>query len=457
MRITVLALGSRGDVQPSAALGRGLKEAGHTVTLAIPPEFEPFAQRNRLGYAPIRVNIRAVMETNNLRRLVNAKANLLSFVRSILTLDLTMFKHVLADSMAASRDADLLVWHAIAPGYDIAAELGIPALMASPVPFSRTRAFSSALLPPLKLGEYLNWQSHRLIEGTLWLVNRVMWNAGHKETPGLPRLPLTSPYERMYRDQSPILYEFSPHVIPRPPDWGEHLHITGYWFLDQHDGWTPPADLLEFLEKGAPPIFAGFGSMTGGDPQAATELVLTALRMAGQRGVLVSGWGGLGKGVSGHEDVYVLDSVPHDWLFPRMSGVVHHGGAGTTGAGLRAGVPSLVLPHWGDQFFWGNRVFELGVGPKPIARTSLNAEKLAAAIAQMATDQDMRRRAAELGEKIRAEDGIGEAAKVIGSWLDTAYKKGEATRAGGFLRWAIWGKRCRQTCKPSFILGREQM
>jgi UDP:flavonoid glycosyltransferase YjiC (YdhE family) len=209
-----------------------------------------------------------------------------------------------------------------------------------------------------------------------------------------------------------VLYGYSPAVIPKPSDWNGQAHVTGYWFLDPVDDWTPPADLGEFLQAGAPPIFIGFGSMSTSNPAATTQLIVQALARTPQRAVLLSGWGGL-HASDLPDTIYLLESAPFAWLFPRMAAVVHHGGAGTTSAGLRAGVPSIVIPFFADQPFWGRRVADLGVGPAPIPFKQLTPDRLARAIESAVTDQAMQQRATELGSTIRAEDGIAQAVRVI--------------------------------------------
>ncbi|OWY59323.1 UDP-glucose--sterol glucosyltransferase, partial [cyanobacterium TDX16] len=146
----------------------------------------------------------------------------------------------------------------------------------------------------------------------------------------------------------PVLYSYSPSVVPPPADYPASVAVTGYWFLDDAQDWQPPADLLAFLDAGAPPVYVGFGSMAGTDAAAKTRLVIAALQQSGQRGVLASGWGGL-QASDLPESVFLLEQAPHDWLFPRMATVVHHGGAGTTAAGLRAGKPSVICPFIADQ------------------------------------------------------------------------------------------------------------
>jgi UDP:flavonoid glycosyltransferase YjiC (YdhE family) len=213
-----------------------------------------------------------------------------------------------------------------------------------------------------------------------------------------------------------MLYCFSPTIVPKPPDWGEHSHVTGYWFLDHPLDWQPPADLVGFLESGPPPIYVGLGGIASRNPEKTSRIVLDALRQSGQRGVIAACGGGLSQSDL-PDEVFVTEAIPHDWLFPRMAAVVHHGGAGTTGAGLRAGVPSILVPVANDQPFWARRVKALGAGPAPIPRRRLSADRLAQAIRVAVTDESIRKRAAELGETIRAEDGVAIAVGVINQTL----------------------------------------
>jgi sterol 3beta-glucosyltransferase len=201
-------------------------------------------------------------------------------------------------------------------------------------------------------------------------------------------------------------------VVPPPPDWPAWLHVTGYWFLDAEPGWQPPAALVDFLQSGPPPVYIGFGSMAGRDPEQRAEIALKALERSGRRGILLEGWGGLQPGDL-PDSVLAVDAVPHDWLFPQMAAVVHHGGAGTTAAGLRAGTPTVVVPFFGDQPFWGRRVAELGAGPAAIPQKQLTVERLAAAIRAATSDESMRTHAHQLSQRIRNEDGIAHAVELF--------------------------------------------
>jgi sterol 3beta-glucosyltransferase len=200
--------------------------------------------------------------------------------------------------------------------------------------------------------------------------------------------------------------------LPQPLDWSKNNHVTGYWYLDDQSNWQPPAALLDFLASGPPPVYVGFGSMQTRNPEEMTAKVLQALAKAKQRGILVSGWGGISQ-TALPDEVFKIDAVPHDWLFPQLAAVVHHGGAGTMAASLRAGIPSVMIPFFGDQPFWGRRYHTLGIIPKPIPQKQLTVERLAAAIKNVTSDEAIRPRVAALSARICAEDGVARAVEIL--------------------------------------------
>jgi sterol 3beta-glucosyltransferase len=214
-----------------------------------------------------------------------------------------------------------------------------------------------------------------------------------------------------------MLLCYSPLICPAPPDWPAWYHVTGTWFLDPPSDFRPPANLVDFLADGPPPVSVGFGSMVARDAERLTDLVVKALRLAGKRGILLGGWSGLGGHIDG-SDMLAIGSVDHHWLFPQVAAVIHHGGSGTTASAIRAGVPSIVTPFFADQPFWARRVYELGVGPSPIPHQKLTVERLAATIRRATEDQRIRARAMKLGAAVQAEDGVGRAAAVFESYVE---------------------------------------
>lgn len=209
----------------------------------------------------------------------------------------------------------------------------------------------------------------------------------------------------------PALYAYSERLLSRPADWPASAQITGAWFLDEADDWEPPTALQAFLEAGPAPVYVGFGSMGAAHAEARAATVLESLQKAGERAVLAAGWGGL-KATELPTSVFMLEAAPHDWLFPRMKAVVHHGGAGSTMAGLRAGKPTVICPFLGDQPFWGHVVQRAGVGPAPVFQKSLSAEGLGRAI-RAALEPGIVRQAMAMGERIRAENGVERAVCII--------------------------------------------
>jgi len=416
MRLTIVTAGSRGDVQPYVALALGFARAGHAVRVATHENFRAFVTGHGLEFAPIRGDPQAILRgaAADAWLASGRNRNMLRFVREMRRVGFPLVEAMLADFWRACQGSDAIIFSVVGlASWQVAERLGVPRAGAFLQPLTRTREFPAIGLPAaLRLGGAFNWATHLVAEQLMWQPVRSRVNSWRGETLGLSALPLAGPHRAMQRQRTPVLYGFSPSVVPRPADWPPWVHVPGYWFLDRPPGWSPPAALERFLAAGPPPVYVGFGSMTPRNAARLTTIALDALERAGRRGVLLKGWGALGEGELPPWALAVED-VPHEWLFPRMAAVVHHGGAGTTGAGLRAGVPSIVVPLGFDQPFWGARVAALGVGPAPVSRRALTAERLAAAITAAVTGEEMRERAARLGEQVRAEDGVGTAVELF--------------------------------------------
>lgn len=415
MRIAMIATGSRGDVQPYVALGKGLGAAGHEVRLITHENFGSLVQSQGVGFWPVEGNVQDVAQSEEMRERIE-KGNFLLIMRLMAKAAEEGAVHLVKGGMEACHDADLILggMGGEFTGVALAEKFNLPFLPAYLVPFTPTKSFASVLLPaqiPVPSG-ILKQASHTLTRQLMWQSFRSADRVARKNILGLPAAPFLGPYNSNQTIGNPVLYGYSPSVIPKPPDWPYSIHVTGYWFLDSPTDWEPPDDLVAFMDAGSPPIYIGFGSMAHRNPQETTELILQALGSTEQRAILLSGWGGMDK-FNLPDSVYMIDSLPHSWVFPKVAAVVHHGGVGTTAAGLRAGVPSVIVPFFGDQPFWGDRIAKLGVGPKPIPRKRLTPENLSNAINAAISDNPMRQQAAKLGMKIRAEDGIGNAVNVI--------------------------------------------
>jgi sterol 3beta-glucosyltransferase len=408
MNVAILTLGTRGDVQPFVALGAGLEGAGHEVTLVTGRGFETTVSGRDLRYVALDVDLLELAQTQEGRAALRSPRAALRVARRLMP----AMRGMLVDEWeaVASLEADAVVYHPKAlGGYHVSEALGIPGFLALASPaLSPTREFPSPLLPLPDLGGALNRLSYGTFFRSITLPYRRMVNRWREETLGLPAIPLLASELELRGEPVPRLYPCSPRVVPVPADWDARSTMTGYWFLDQGKGWQPPGELAEFLEGGPPPVFVGFGSAAP-DPEGSRAAALAALERLGLRGVLATGR----RGTAG-PGIVEIEGAPHDWLFPRMAAVVHHGGAGTTAEGLRAGKPTAIFPsNFGDQLFWGRRVCALGVGSEPVPQKRLTAEGLTATIRTITEDERMRSRAAELGEEIRAEDGVARAIEIV--------------------------------------------
>jgi sterol 3beta-glucosyltransferase len=410
MKISILSTGSRGDLQPYIALGKALKDKGQQVQIATLLDFQEFVRSHGLDYFPVNARLSTLLHSDVV---ANAKKvdNPIKFFQSFRELG-NIAGELQSDLFDACVGSDLIIYHpGAAVGYFAAQKMGIPAVLASPFPMTPTSVYPALIFYHFpSFGRAYNKFTHKIFEKIMWMASKNPLKKFWIDKFGKPPEDFSYPYGKQNSEKFPTIISCSQHVFANPKDWPDHIYNTGYWFLDEEPGWIPPPALINFLQQGSPPVYVGFGSVT--DANLAKEninLVIEGLRMAGHRGVLSLG-GQTEKYVA--EDLFFLDDAPHSWLFPQMSVVIHHGGAGTTAAGFCAGVPSVIIPHSNDQFAWGKRVFELGVGSKPIPRKKLTSERLVAAI-RYALQDEVRKAASNLGKKIQSENGTEQAAKII--------------------------------------------
>ncbi|MGW1121523.1 glycosyltransferase [Streptomyces tanashiensis] len=395
MRIVIITAGSRGDVAPFTGLGRRLREAGHQVAVAAHPSFAALVGGCGLEHLPV---------PGDPQELIRgwARAGSREEAQALTRAYVDGLADGVAEAVAGGADL-LLTAHGPAPLSRTAGEAaGIPVVGTYLVPSFATRRFP---LPNARSTDDTG------PEGNLAAGQDVLRRAEGVLAGGVTRLrerlglPAGTPSAA--EDIRPAFHGYSPLVLPRPEDWPSGVEVAGYWWPARPDGWQPPPALADFLQAGPPPVFLGFGSMAPGEGERLGELVTGAVKRAGVRAVVQAGWAGLsGRG----SDVLAIGDVPHDWLFPRTAAVVHHAGAGTTGAGLRAGVPAVPVPVMADQPFWAARLHGLGVAPRPLPFRDLTAEALGDAITACVSEPALRRRAAELARGIAAEDG---AARVL--------------------------------------------
>lgn len=405
MHITILALGSTGDILPYIALGKGLLGAGHEVRMITFQDFASRITEPGMDFHPVQGDPKSLV--------LQADANILSLARSFGSLA-DGYARDLFDPALLETDLILNQLPGGLYGYDLAEKAGAPMMLVSVIPLARTKSRPLVNFPALPIPGY-NQLTYTLGEWVVWKMFQKTINRWRNETLDLPPVTFESYFHSRGTARMPIINGFSPAVVSRPPDWGDEIHITGYWFPEDK-AWQPPVDLVAFLEGGPPPVFIGFGSMPVKNPIQTTRVILEALQTIGQRAVLGDGWSGIGDQTL-PETVYKIQYAPYEWLFPQMAMVIHHGGSGTTAAGLRAGVPSCAVPFLFDQEYWGKRIASLGVGPDPIPYRKLSASRLVRTINQGINDPEICENAKKLGQRIRTENGVQTAVKIVNRYL----------------------------------------
>lgn len=413
-RIQILTLGTTGDVIPFISLALNLKKLGYDVGITTGENYENLVKKYGIDYSKISVDMNQLMQGKEIQLALSK--NPLNYFKLIKTFIKPVFKKIYDETLESSINADAILAHPkCMNGLYIAEKYKKPFIACSTVPmFPPTNEFPFITFRARTYGPF-NRLTYALLPFSKMFI-LPMLNQWRKEALNLaPISAFSSPLE-MNGKQVPALYCYSKHLLPKPADWGENLNVSGFWFLDQKSNWEPPQELQNFLGNGSKPIYIGFGSMLGKDPERLTKEVIEGVKKSGQRCIIATGWGGL-KDIEFPESIYKLDYAPHDWLFPQVSAVVHHGGAGTTAAGLRYGKPTIICPFMVDQYFWGHRIQEQGVGPKQIPQNKLTAKKLAKAIDIAVNNKEINKNAQILAKKINNENGSENAAKFIDQYI----------------------------------------
>ncbi|GLW02434.1 glycosyltransferase [Streptomyces lavendulae] len=399
MRILIATAGSRGDVAPYTGLGVALSRAGHEVALAATETFEPLATEAGLEFRPLPADHRAHGSAQGKRELLRAAA---AFVTD------------LGEGFAGAvdRGTDLLLLSATtAPlGWHVAEAAGTPSMGVYLQPTTPTGDFPPTVTGTRSLGRLGNRAAGRF---ALHMADRVFEPAVARLRARLDLPPLTAARMRRRQAQArwPVLHGFSTALLPRPSDWAAGLAVTGPWWPYVGADRRLPAELEDFLAAGPPPVLVGFGSMAAGEGERLGEIAVRALRRAGLRGVLQSGSAGLAADA---DDVLTVGDLPHALLFPRLAAVVHHAGAGTAAAALRAGVPSVTVPVTADQPFWAGRLAAVGAAPVPIPFRSLTAEGLGDALAKVVREPSYAAATAAAARHIAVEDGEAAVVSAVG-------------------------------------------
>lgn len=426
LNFVFLTVGSRGDVQPYIALCKALIKEGHKTRIATHEEFEPWIRKHGIDFAPVAGDPAELM-----RICVEHGMFTFSFLREANSHFRKWLDDLCNTAWTACQGADVLIESPSAMvGIHIAEALEIPYFRAFTMPWTRTRAYPHAFsVLEKKMGGSYNAITYTAFDTLFWTAIAGQINSWRRRDLGLA----STSQSKMQANSRPFMYNFSPSVVPPPLDWPDWIRVTGYWFLDESENYQPPADLVAFIAKaredGKKLVYVGFGSVVIEDPAGLTKTVVESVQKAEVRCVLSKGWSDRleNKGASKVEvelppEIFQIQSAPHDWLFKQMDAVVHHGGSGTTGASLRAGVPTIIHPFFGDQFFYASRVEDLGVG---IWLKIVNTSLFSLALWRVCNDNRIIIKAKTIGQKIRkvcaAIDGAGGACGLT-NFRKTAHK-----------------------------------
>ncbi|KAK7270960.1 hypothetical protein RJT34_26506 [Clitoria ternatea] len=407
LQIVILVVGTRGDVQPFVATARKLQAYGHHVRLATHADFETFVKSAGVNFYPLGGDPRALagyMVRN--RGLIPSGPKEISIQRKQL-------KAIIDSLLPACTAPDLetgvpfraqaIIANPTACGHvHVAEALGVPLHIFFTMPWTPTYEFPHPLARVPQSAGY--WLSYIIVDLLIWWGIRGIINDFRKRKLKLAPIAYFSMYHGSI-SHLPTGYMWSPHVVPKPSDWGPLVDVVGYCFLNLGSNYQPREDFVRWIQKGPKPLYFGFGSMPLDDPKRTTDVIMEALKDTGQRGIIDRGWGNLGNLAEVPDNVFLLEECPHDWLFPQCCALVHHGGAGTTATGLKAGCPTTIIPFFGDQFFWGDRIYQKGLGPAPIPISQLSLEYLSNAIKFM-LQPEVKSRAMEISNLIENEDGV---------------------------------------------------
>jgi sterol 3beta-glucosyltransferase len=409
MEFTVATYGTEGDTRPLAELCRALIDAGHTARLLADRATLHAAQALGVPCAPLSGDIRQAVAPEALGPIVGKRGSAQAAVKALASVANANTAAWMREVKAAAEGSDAIIFSALASfvGLSVAEHLRIPAIGASMIPITPTREFASPFLRPGIVPRFLNRGSHTFVNDTIWRAFRRATNAARVDVCGL------APRRRNWTDH-PILYGVSRVLLPRPADWPEHALVCGQWAapFEGNGDWVPPAPLAAFLEAGEPPIYVGFGSMAGFDNERLMRALTEAI--GGRRALFYPGWSGIERSAL-PPNFHVVGNTPHEWLFPRVSLVVHHGGAGTTHSATRSGKPSVVVPFTGDQFFWADRLGRVGVAAAAVDGNAPSATAFARAI-EFGLQSATRARAEELAAAMRDEDGLRAAVAALERW-----------------------------------------
>eukprot|EP00835_Amoeboradix_gromovi_P006061 NODE_651_length_5520_cov_0.396975.p1 type:complete len:880 gc:universal NODE_651_length_5520_cov_0.396975:4567-1928(-) len=413
MKIVFLTIGSRGDVQPFISLAIRFQKDGHTCTIATHSEYKEWIISHGIDFKEVKGDPAQIMKL-----CINHSIFSIQFIREVFGTFREWLDDLLLSSYQACIGCDCIIESGGSlAGIHISELLQVPYFRGFMMPWTRNTLYPHPFaVPTFKMGGRYNYSTYVLFDQMLWQIGYYVFDNFRTNVLGLKSKTYTNL-------NAPFLYGFSPVVVPSAPEWQDVAYVCGYWFLDSIIDYECPVDLLKFFDTKTPVLYIGFGSIIVDDPAELTNILFEAVKQANCRAVVCKGWSGRDNETVAKEELdysshlYIVDSIPHDWLFERVSAVVHHGGSGTTAAGLRSGKPTIIKPFFGDQFFWAQRVVDLGVG---LAIRKLTVERLSEAIVEATTSEVMMKKAAMLGQQIKQENGVETALKVFYSRMGQA-------------------------------------
>ena len=421
MKIAITTVGTRGDLQPYIALGLGLKSSGHEVLIVSAKNEESFVRNYGLDFYALDVDIQKIMEDGDVQQMAkgsNPLKFIISHLRGTKSLKALMVK-TQAEIWNACKNTDIIIFHPGMPlGFFLAKEQNKKAILATPFPVVACKDYPSILFYALpRLGSYYNLLTHFIFDKVFWLLAKApikeFWNKNIKSKTNFS----ISPLKQQIESGELVLNGYSELLFAHSTEWPNNIKTTGSWIIETEPNFIPAADLLDFIKNGDTPIYVGFGSMKDLDTFNNTlAVIIESLKITKQRAVVGLGWTTNHYKEQLPNNIFLVESVPHTWLFTKMKLVIHHGGAGTTATGLRAGKPTIIIPHNADQPAWGQRVFELGLGPKPIKKSRLTAEKLADAILY-SLKPTIIDNAQRIGQQLRKENAVQKAIIIIESLI----------------------------------------
>jgi UDP:flavonoid glycosyltransferase YjiC (YdhE family) len=425
MQITIVTVGTRGDVEPFVALGTGLQKAGHTVKIATHEMFRTFVTENGLDFALISGNVQEAINSAEAREALEGSKTSFSFLWQVRSKAAPLVLAAVQELSEACKGADHLMCTPLTLHitYFLAKEFSIPISVGCVNPAGPTRYFHNIVVPPAKewwpgfAKKVYNVASHLVMGELVWQGERPFLHKAWKEVFG-HGLPFKEPLGPAFKKNPPLmLYAYSKYLLDKPADWASVQHVTGYWFWKPATQKQLDPDLEAFISNGEKPFYIGFGSMNSDQYKKGVikKLILETVAKTGKRAVVLNAGLGLVKEEL-PENIFATEPVPFEFLFPKMAAVVHHGGAGTTAAGLRAGVPSVITPLIYDQRFWSWCVEKTGAGTKPIPWNSLTSDNLSQAILEALNSTEMQTKAHQIGENIRNENGVENAVKLINEY-----------------------------------------